>query len=84
MRLERAIILTILNGMTYNEGIGLSRKGDIPLDFGAVHYTKEEMERSDYSFKRNKYAQTFLNIYKGQMGVGDRDSWSKKALPMEE
>ncbi|MAZ28232.1 MAG: beta-galactosidase subunit alpha [Cytophagaceae bacterium] len=70
--------------VTDSKGFGLRFTSDGSFGFGATHYTKEDLERSKYSFQLTKYAQTFINIDKAQMGVGGTDSWSKRALPLKE
>lgn len=70
--------------ITDKSGNGLRFSGATPLSFGAAHYTKEEIERADYSFKLVKHPQVYLNIDKAQMGVGGTNSWSINALPLDE
>ncbi len=67
--------------MTDKAGNGLlfSAKG-APLSVGAKFYSKETMEKSDYSFKMERSADIFLNIDHKQLGVGGNNSWGATAM----
>jgi beta-galactosidase len=54
------------------------------IGFGAHHYTKEEIDRAEYSFQLVRHPQVYLNIDYKQMGVGGYNSWSQHAHPVEE
>ncbi|RAV29583.1 beta-galactosidase, LacZ type [Sinomicrobium soli] len=70
--------------VTNEDGVGVRFTGNEPIGFGATHYTREDMENADYSFKMTRSPHTYLNIDKAQMGVGGNNSWSKSALPLPE
>jgi len=65
------------------EGKGLMFQGDPEICFGASHYNREDIERSDYAFEMTPAPDIHLNVDYRQMGVGGIDSWSVRALPAE-
>jgi beta-galactosidase len=69
--------------LTNAQGIGLLAVGAQPLSVAARHYSKEEVERSAYTFQMARQPEIYLNLDAKQMGAGGIDSWSAKALPME-
>ena len=69
--------------VTNKQGNGLRFTGASPISFGATHFSREDIERADYSFKLVKHPQVFLNTDKGQLGVGGTNSWSLASLPLE-
>jgi len=69
--------------LTNPQGIGLMAIGAQPLSVAARHYSKEEVERSAYSFQMVRQPEIYLNLDWRQMGAGGIDSWSAKAYPME-
>ena len=70
--------------LTNSQGIGLLAVGAQPLSMEAKHYSKEEMERSAYTFQMVRHPETYWNIDLKQMGAGGIDSWSPHAYPMEQ
>jgi beta-galactosidase len=70
--------------LTNPQGIGLLAVGAQPLSVAARHYSKEEVERSAYTFQMVRQPEIFLNLDMKQMGAGGIDSWSPKAYPMEQ
>jgi beta-galactosidase len=68
--------------LTNRDGIGLHAKGS-PLSVSAYHYTKGDMEQSDYTFRMARRPQIYLNLDHRQMGVGGIDSWTPNAFPVE-
>lgn len=69
--------------LTNAQGTGLMAIGEQPLCAEARHYSKEEMERSAYTFQLVRHPEIYLNIDLIQMGAGGIDSWSPNAYPME-
>lgn len=69
--------------LTNPQGVGLMAVGAQPLSVAARHFSKEEMERSAYSFQMVRQPEVYLNLDLKQMGAGGIDSWSPKAYPME-
>ncbi len=69
--------------LTNAQGVGLLAVGAQPLSAAARHYSKEEIERSAYTFQMVRHPETFLNLDLKQMGAGGIDSWSPNAYPME-
>jgi beta-galactosidase len=70
--------------LTNSQGNGLLAVGAQPLSMEAKHYSKEEMERSAYTFQMVRHPETYWNIDVKQMGAGGIDSWSPHAYPMEQ
>ncbi|MGB9604693.1 MAG: beta-galactosidase small subunit, partial [Bryobacteraceae bacterium] len=68
--------------LTNEKGIGLLAVGMPELSVSATHYTKDEIEAADYSFKLRRRPEIYLNLDYRQMGVGGIDSWSANALPL--
>jgi beta-galactosidase len=68
---------TLLN----EEGQGIRISGEGTLGFGATHYTKENMQHSEYSFQLVRKPYVFLNVDLAQMGVGGTTSWGMEAYP---
>ncbi len=69
--------------LTNDRGVGLLAVGMPLLSVGAQHYTKEQIEKADYSFQMERRPQIYLNLDLKQMGVGGIDSWSPNAYPMQ-
>ena len=72
--------MTIMN----NRGMGLKFSGAPFIGFGAQHYSKAEMEQSQYSFELTKGPVIYLNVDLMQMGVGGQNSWSPNAYPLND
>lgn len=70
--------------MTSKCGKGVKITGDPVIGFGASHYQKNEMHRSEYSFELTKHAEIFLNVDHQQMGVGGTTSWMNNAFPRKD
>jgi beta-galactosidase len=69
--------------LTNAAGVGLLAVGNPALGVRASHFTKKDVEESDYSFKLTRKPEVYLNLDLEQMGVGGIDSWSMNAYPME-
>jgi beta-galactosidase len=69
--------------LTNEKGLGLLAVGALPLSAAASHFTKGDIEKTEYSFQLPRRAETYLNLDLRQMGVGGIDSWSRNAYPME-
>lgn len=65
------------------DGYGIRVNGDPLISFGASHFSKDQIESADYSFKLVEQPEVFLNIDLKQMGVGGTTSWGGKAYPRE-
>jgi beta-galactosidase len=70
--------------LTNAQGVGLMAVGEQALSVAARHYSKEEIERSAYTFQMVRQPEIFLNLDLKQMGAGGIDSWSRNAYPMEQ
>ena len=70
--------------LTNAQGVGLLAVGAQPLSVAARHYSKEEIERSAYTFQMVRQPEIYLNLDLKQMGAGGIDSWSPNAYPMEQ
>jgi beta-galactosidase len=69
--------------LTNRNGIGLLAIGSPLLSVSAYHFSKNEIESADYTFKMARRPQVFLNLDLKQMGVGGVDSWSPNAYPLD-
>ncbi|MCB1120479.1 MAG: DUF4981 domain-containing protein, partial [Verrucomicrobiae bacterium] len=69
--------------ITNDRGLGLKFEGAPFIGFGAQHFTKEDMEDSQYSFELTASPEVYLNVDMMQMGVGGTNSWSKDAYPLD-
>ena len=69
--------------LTNAQGAGLLAVGAQPLSVAARHFSKEEIERSAYTFQMVRQPEVFLNLDLKQMGAGGIDSWSPNAYPVE-
>ena len=63
-----------------NTGTGLLFKGEPLLSVGARHYSKEQMEKSRYSFQMQRSEDIYVSIDMEQLGVGGINSWGATAL----
>jgi len=70
--------------LTNDRGTGLLAVGSPLLSVSALHYSEQEIDEADYSFKLKRHAQVYLNLDLKQMGVGGVDSWSGRAFPLPE
>jgi beta-galactosidase len=68
--------------LTDDKGVGLLAVG-ANLGVGAKHYSKRDIEESDYHFKLVRRPEIYLNLDWKQMGVGGIDSWSPQAYPVD-
>jgi len=68
---------------TNDTGKGVKFSGHSPLSVAASHYSRDDMERSRYTWQMEAKASVYLNIDYQQMGVGGINSWSPQALPVE-
>ncbi len=64
-------------------GMGLRIEGGSWFGFGIHHYTKSDIENSQYSFQLTERPESYLNIDFMQMGVGGTNSWSQDAYPLD-
>jgi beta-galactosidase len=70
--------------LTNDKGVGLLAVGAPVLGVGAKHFTKHDIEESDYHFKMVRRPEVYLNLDWRQMGVGGIDSWSQQAYPVKD
>jgi len=70
--------------LTNNKGVGIKVTGEPIVGFGASHYSKADIRKSDYSFEMTKHPEIFLNIDKQQMGIGGTTSWWLDAFPRKD
>ena len=70
--------------LTNDRGTGLLAVGSPLLSVSALHYSEQEIDEADYSFKLKRHAQVYLNLDLKQMGVGGVDSWTERAFPLPE
>jgi beta-galactosidase len=69
--------------LTTDKGVGLLAAGMPLLSVRASHYTADDVEAADYSFKLTRRPEVYLNLDLAQMGAGGIDSWSPNAYPMQ-
>ncbi len=62
-------------------GRGLILRGNPKVEFNALPYSTEELERSDHVYKLPQSTRTAVRINAHQMGVGGDDSWGARAHP---
>jgi beta-galactosidase len=68
--------------LTNADGVGLRAEGAPTLSVGAMHFTKADIEGTDYSYKLPRRPEVYLNLDLMQMGAGGIDSWSPNAYPL--
>ncbi|MEN8228065.1 MAG: glycoside hydrolase family 2 TIM barrel-domain containing protein [Bacteroidota bacterium] len=68
--------------LTNSEGNGVRISGDPVICFGVSHYSKADIQKSDYSFQLTSHPEIFLNVDYKQMGLGGTTSWGQNALPL--
>jgi beta-galactosidase len=65
--------------LTNNEGVGIRIAGGPVIDFSALHYSQDDLDREErdgaHTIDLQKSGKVFLNVDWGQMGVGGDDSW---------
>ena len=66
--------------LTDDRGVGLLFKGEPLLSVGARHYSKNQMEKSKYSFEMERSEGVYVNIDMAQLGLGGINSWGARAL----
>ena len=67
-----------------SNGKGLRFVGAPHVAFGASHYSKKDIQKSDYSFELVKQPDIFLNVDYKQMGIGGTTSWLMQAFPRKD
>ncbi|TLX71377.1 DUF4981 domain-containing protein [Labilibacter sediminis] len=70
--------------LTNNSGKGIKILGNPIVGFGAAHYSKDEIQQSDYSFELVAQPEIYLNVDLKQMGIGGTTSWLMDAFPRKE
>ncbi|MCG8580232.1 MAG: DUF4981 domain-containing protein [Bacteroidales bacterium] len=70
--------------LTNAKGKGIRISGEPTVGFGATHYSKRDIQKSDYSFELTKQADIFLNVDYKQMGIGGTTSWLMQAFPRKD
>lgn len=65
--------------LTDESGTGLVARaiGKPLLSVNAHHYTKEDIQTSDYTFRMKRRPEVYLNLDLAQMGVGGDHSWGR-------
>lgn len=65
--------------LTNSEGWGIKIKGDFLIDFSALHYSQDDLDREKrdgaHTIDLEKSGKVYLNVDWKQMGVGGDDSW---------
>lgn len=69
--------------MKNDNGTGIKVSGLNPFGFGVSKYSKNEMEKADYSFMLKESGFIYLNVDFAQMGIGGTTSWMMKSYPLE-
>jgi len=81
--------------LTSSDGAGIMIKGSPTIDFSALHYSRDELDREKrdgtHTTDLEKSEKVFLNVDWKQMGVGGDNSWGARthaeytlrAVPME-
>ena len=70
--------------LTNAAGKGFKITAEKTIGFGASHYSKDDIQKSDYSFELTKHADIYLNVDHKQMGIGGTTSWLMQAFPRPE
>jgi len=70
--------------LTNNDGKGIRITGNPLVGFGASHYSKDDVHKSDYSFELTRKPEIYLNVDYKQMGIGGTTSWMMAAFPRED
>jgi beta-galactosidase len=66
---------------TDKNGRGIRVTADSVISTTATHYTRDDMERSRYTWQMEARSSVFVNLDYRQMGVGGITSWSPRAMP---
>ncbi len=68
--------------LTGSDGSGLKISGIPTIDFSALHYSQEQLDREErdgaHTYDLEKSEQVFLNVDWKQMGVGGDNSWGAR------
>ncbi|MFA9458954.1 glycoside hydrolase family 2 TIM barrel-domain containing protein [Halalkalibacter sp. AB-rgal2] len=64
-----------------DRGVGLMIKGSPTIEFSALSYTPNELEKNDHSYKLPISEQICVRVNDQQMGVGGDDSWGAITHP---
>jgi len=68
--------------LTGPDGSGLKISGIPAIDFSALHYSQEQLDREErdgaHTFDLERSEQVFLNVDWKQMGVGGDNSWGAR------
>lgn len=70
--------------LTNSTGTGLRITGESVIGFGVSHYSKDDIQKSDYSFELTRRPEIFLNVDHKQMGIGGTTSWLMDAFPRKD
>lgn len=65
--------------LTDDTGFGLRITAETPIEFSALHYTAEELDRGVHPYELNREEDTILRLNAIQIGIGGDDSWSRIA-----
>lgn len=63
--------------LTDDTGFGLRITAGEPIEFSALHYTAQELDRGVHPYELNREEDTILRLNAVQIGVGGDDSWSR-------
>ncbi len=67
--------------LTNDTGNGIRISGDPVIGFGASHFSRDNVQQSDYPFQLVRKPEVYLNVDHQQMGVGGTTSWGMEAYP---
>ena len=63
--------------LTDDTGFGLKITASEPIEFSALHYSAEELDRAVHPYELNALEDTILRLNAVQIGIGGDDSWSR-------
>lgn len=63
--------------LTDDTGFGLRITAETPIEFSALHYTAQELDRGVHPYELNREEDTILRLNAVQIGIGGDDSWSR-------
>lgn len=69
--------------LTDETGFGLLAAAKGTMDFSALHYTSEELDRGTHPYELEAQMHTILRLNAVQIGIGGDDSWSRVATHEE-
>ena len=66
--------------LTDDTGFGLRITAETPIEFSALHYTAEELDRGVHPYELNREEDTILRLNAIQIGIGGDDTLFAKVI----